>query len=322
MPSPENRDLTPPDLEPAGLLTVFHAIDRPHRSERIGEWWTNNPFAILNDEYLGVGGELYVGRVRWEELAQYAAENTVATKWSHDNGGSVVFVFDRADPPWTRRVTEGEISELNEIRQKAQSEGVMHDLDFQGVVSRVFGPEYNDDMQEEREQAAIVRPTIPEDFPELSHILRRNWLATYPNEEHGIVYAGIEEHVRGFADAESIKGQIAELKDGNLPKWTAIIDGKPVAFANVNLAKNSLEGMYVDPAYHGRGIGRALMETTLSSLDKSRDMFLNAAAYNESAQAFYGKFGFVYDRPSQPVVLKGGKPMPTVNLVRRANPDN
>lgn len=49
----------------------------------------------------------------------------------------------------------------------------------------------------------------------------------------------------------------------------AISDGEIIGFASFHLSNSHLEMWYVDPAFHGKGIGRALMVESLARLKQS-----------------------------------------------------
>lgn len=75
-----------------------------------------------------------------------------------------------------------------------------------------------------------------------------------------------------------------------LPKaetWVACRAGEPVGF--IGLLDDSIGGLFVAPAMHGHGIGRALVEHALA-LKGALD--LEVYADNLDARAFYARLGF------------------------------
>jgi len=56
-----------------------------------------------------------------------------------------------------------------------------------------------------------------------------------------------------------------------------------------------LNKIYVDPNYHGQGIGKKLIEAMLSSkrIKPTSDIYLDVYAKNEKATSLYKKYGFV-----------------------------
>lgn len=188
-------------------------------------------------------------------------------------------------------------------------------------------PEQNDDMHEECEKHSIeVRPTEPTDFPRLSEILQKAWRVAYPSEEHGITEELIHRHTAPFTDSSAAEIQREKLRDLNLRKWTATVDGQIAGFANVDLAKNEVEGMYVDPAYQNTpdrklDVGKRRMERALDALDRKQDIILMVLSYNARAMRFYEKFGFRFNREKPDYELLDGVGMPTHEMVRPAQPE-
>ncbi|NIE56293.1 MULTISPECIES: GNAT family N-acetyltransferase [unclassified Burkholderia] len=69
--------------------------------------------------------------------------------------------------------------------------------------------------------------------------------------------------------------------------WVACRAGEPVGF--IGLLDGSIGGLFVAPALHGHGIGRALVEHALA-LKGVLD--LEVYADNRDAHAFYARLGF------------------------------
>ncbi|WP_412527130.1 GNAT family N-acetyltransferase [Burkholderia lata] len=69
--------------------------------------------------------------------------------------------------------------------------------------------------------------------------------------------------------------------------WVACRAGEPVGF--IGLLDGSIGGLFVAPALHGHGIGRALVEHALA-LKGALD--LEVYADNRDARAFYTRLGF------------------------------
>jgi ribosomal protein S18 acetylase RimI-like enzyme len=78
----------------------------------------------------------------------------------------------------------------------------------------------------------------------------------------------------------------------------ALVDG---AFAGYMIATvhtpndRELDWMMVDPAFHGCGVGRALMRVGLEWLGADRPIWLNVIQHNHRAIRFYRKHGFEID---------------------------
>lgn len=176
-------------------------------------------------------------------------------------------------------------------------------------------------------QPVIVEQARPEDAESVSELLRRTWLATYPNAEAGIT----EEDIRLRTD-----GQHGERIPQNIEHWRKSIEttdgSKAVFVARVNdkvvgvAAPNSIDGrralgaLYVLPEVQGKGVGSKLMQRALEWHGDKEDIYLNVASYNQSAIDFYVRFGF--RQTDTPVVdegnVYGNTLIPEIEMVRRA----
>lgn len=108
-------------------------------------------------------------------------------------------------------------------------------------------------------------------------------------------------------DRTAIDEQVQEL----LPKallWLAVDDGnRPVAF--MGLSDSHMDSLFVDPSYHGRGIGRCLVEHA-SMLHPILTTEVNEE--NVKAVGFYRRLGFVETGWSP--TDKQGRAYPLVHL--------
>jgi len=69
--------------------------------------------------------------------------------------------------------------------------------------------------------------------------------------------------------------------------WLAEAEGRPVGFAAFR--PDWLDHLYVDPAWHGRGVGRSLLA---AALKEHPDLNLWTFQRNEKARRFYERRGF------------------------------
>ena len=79
---------------------------------------------------------------------------------------------------------------------------------------------------------------------------------------------------------------IAEIYMPNTDTWVAELDGKVVGF--VALMGNEIGAMFLQPNYHGKGIGKALM-------DKANELYssleLEVFKANTIGRKFYARYG-------------------------------
>ncbi|MCY1338259.1 putative N-acetyltransferase YjaB [compost metagenome] len=83
-------------------------------------------------------------------------------------------------------------------------------------------------------------------------------------------------------------------------------DGRIAGF--IGTVEDRVEMLFVDPAQHGRGIGRALMEHALAQGAR----FVDVNEQNPQALGFYLRLGFV--RHGRSPVDGSGKPFPILHL--------
>lgn len=81
----------------------------------------------------------------------------------------------------------------------------------------------------------------------------------------------------------------ADIYLPNTDTWVAELDGKVVGF--IALMGNEVGAIFLQPSFHGMGIGKALM-------DKARDLHgdLEVEVFKENTlgRNFYSKYGFKY----------------------------
>jgi putative acetyltransferase len=89
----------------------------------------------------------------------------------------------------------------------------------------------------------------------------------------------------------------ADIYIPNTDTWVAEMDGKVVGF--IALMGNEVGAIFLQPSFHGMGIGKALM-------DKARDLHgdLEVEVFKENTlgRNFYSKYGFNYleEKPHEP----------------------
>ena len=74
--------------------------------------------------------------------------------------------------------------------------------------------------------------------------------------------------------------------------WVYESDDRPVAFLALN--KDFIDRLYVDPKYHRRGIGQALMD--YAKVLSPNHLWLCTHVANTMARSFYEKNGFIAEK--------------------------
>ncbi|WP_246427909.1 acetyltransferase [Paenibacillus phyllosphaerae] len=139
-------------------------------------------------------------------------------------------------------------------------------------------------------------------------------------EEHELLTAIWERAVRathGFlaeADIQFYRSLVREHALSAVELWvTRGEDGTPVGF--MGLADMRIEMLFVDPDYHGRGIGSALIRHAESI--KGLPLEVDVNEQNEGAYAFYSKHRFVKTGRSD--TDGSGRPFPLLHLKLQRN---
>jgi len=119
-----------------------------------------------------------------------------------------------------------------------------------------------------------LRPSTEDDYPRLTAV----WKAAV-------------EATHDFVTPEEIAGWEPRIASEFLPaaEVTVAVDGSGEPIGFIGSDGDSLEMLFVDPGFHGRGVGRALVEYLMKDHD-SLNVEVNED--NPGAVAFYEKLGF------------------------------
>ena len=90
-----------------------------------------------------------------------------------------------------------------------------------------------------------------------------------------------------FFDEE--RYNIPHLYLPNADTWVGVVDDKVVGF--IALIENEVGGLFVDPSYHGIGIGRALMD---KAQELHGDLEVDVFKENSIGRRFYDRYGFKF----------------------------
>lgn len=147
-----------------------------------------------------------------------------------------------------------------------------------------------------KESIKIVPPTIDDAIGSIE-VQYKAWLATYPNEKHGITIDDIEHRYKDAFVGERLEKRKKVIS--NPPSNEKVLlakDGEKVVgmcYVVMKEDKNQLQAIYVLPEYHGKGIGTQLWEEARKFFDPAKDIYVEVVDYNEKAINFYKKLGFV-----------------------------
>jgi ribosomal protein S18 acetylase RimI-like enzyme len=146
------------------------------------------------------------------------------------------------------------------------------------------------------ENIKIVQPTL-EDARGTIEVQYKAWLTTYPNEKLGITIDDIEHRYKDAFSGERLKKREKIITDPEPnEKYIIAKDGDKVVgmcYVIIQENKNQLQAIYLLPQYQGKGIGTQLWNAVLPFFEKSKDIYVEVADYNEKAISFYKKLGFV-----------------------------
>jgi len=115
-----------------------------------------------------------------------------------------------------------------------------------------------------------------------------------------------------FLKEEDLQFYLQVLENGALKDveiWVALQDsGEPMGFIGIEGSK--IEMLFVDPTYHGKGIGTLLIKH-IEKL-KGSSLTVDVNEQNEGAHAFYRRYGFVQTGRSE--FDFSGRPYPLLHL--------
>ena len=127
----------------------------------------------------------------------------------------------------------------------------------------------------------MIRPYREQDFDTVTRFWHEAMRVAMPEVEARVGHT-LEDARAFFRTVVSVEGQL----------WVYVLDETPVGY--LALQAEFIDRLYVDPAYHRRGIGQALLDhaKTLSP----DHLWLYTHVANSVARAFYEKNGFIAER--------------------------
>jgi L-amino acid N-acyltransferase YncA len=146
-----------------------------------------------------------------------------------------------------------------------------------------------------------VRPAGPEDASGMAAVHVAGWRAAYPGL---IAREAIEARTLAVREAQW-RAAFAGPEERGPWMWVAEEEGRVAGFASAGPCRDQepepelgeLYTLYLDPAFIGRGVGRALLERALAGLREHgfTEAVLWVLASNQRARRFYEAAGFRWD---------------------------
>lgn len=173
-------------------------------------------------------------------------------------------------------------------------------------------------MEKERTLQFNLEKLTPENGEAVVQMRNQSWRDTYPNQEFGVTNEWLEARfVRSTPEQRAVR--MREILDNpHLTGWVAMDrEGNVIGETTLYIDDGGTQhigSLYVAKAWHGMGIGAALMEQTLNWFDAAKPIELSVATYSERAKAFYRKWDFEEIPGSEE--LYAGK-IPVVTMIRK-----
>lgn len=151
-------------------------------------------------------------------------------------------------------------------------------------------------MEKEPKPQFTIEKISAETFDEANRMRLQSWLDTYVNDELGVTREWIEGRNIVQMTDEKRKARLERLNDPRYAGWIAKdADGKVIGVTTPYVDEEGVQhvgSLYVDKEWHGKSVGRKLMQMVVDWCDPTKSIELGVVTYNERAKAFYRKWGF------------------------------
>lgn len=161
----------------------------------------------------------------------------------------------------------------------------------------------------------------PEDTVGIAHVRKETWLATYPNEEAGVTVEDVLS--KDFESEQEISHWKKAIENPASTRKIFVAKDHEVVIGysqgKKGESRNECWGLFVLPDYHGKGIGRELMQKVVDWLGDEKPLELSVATYSTSAIELYKKLGFVeVEEPGSSPQFDSGASIPTIKMIKPA----
>lgn len=171
-----------------------------------------------------------------------------------------------------------------------------------------------------QKQEFTIEPLSEATLVESNEMRLQSWLDTYVNEHEGVSREWIEERNNRQRSPEAMQKRRERLTASNASGWIAKdsagnVIGLTWPFVD-EMGEQHVGSLYVDKAWHGKGVGGALMQKVIEWFDPAKPIVLGVVTYNERAKAFYRKWGFEEVSGSEDIF--DGK-IPEMKMIRKVS---
>lgn len=147
------------------------------------------------------------------------------------------------------------------------------------------------------EQSQFIITELTTDTIDAGNRMRlESWLDTYVNDELGVTREWIVERNKNQMSDNMRAKRLERFSNPNSAGWVALdTSGSVIGMTTPCVddeGRQYVGSLYVDKAWHGKGVSSALMQKVIDWCDSAKPIELSVATYNERAKAFYRKWGF------------------------------
>jgi GNAT superfamily N-acetyltransferase len=170
------------------------------------------------------------------------------------------------------------------------------------------------------DQLFTLHRMAADDIEPATHMRLQSWMETYKNDEVGVTRKWIEARNKLQLSPEKVALRRSWLDNPNVQGWVAkdksgMIIGVATSYRD-DAGIQHVGSLYTHKAWHGKGVGAALMQKIIDWSDPTKPIELGVVTYNGRAKAFYEKWGFREVPDSE--ILFDNK-IPEVKMMRKGD---